>query len=130
MLSSPSMSSLPIRNDRPPAIINWCLCTLSRQYQIKEKRGWKWQKNLTRKNILPRLLDGQPETNPGSSPLSNSPGGYSLSSFLSLLYLIMGLLLSLCLARFYLDPFSSCFSKHQQACSTAARWATSDMAVF
>jgi hypothetical protein len=56
----------------------------------KAKRGGKWQKNLTRKNILTRLLDGQPETNPGSSLLSNSPGGYSLSSILSLLYLIMG----------------------------------------
>ncbi|KAJ6905358.1 hypothetical protein NC652_023189 [Populus alba x Populus x berolinensis] len=39
------------------------------------KRRGKWQKNLTRKNTLPRLLDGQPETNPGSSLLSNSPGG-------------------------------------------------------
>jgi hypothetical protein len=27
----------------------------------------------------------------------------------------------------YLDPFSSCFSKHQQAFSAAARWATSDI---
>ncbi|KAJ6984854.1 hypothetical protein NC653_022983 [Populus alba x Populus x berolinensis] len=41
----------------------------------RANRGGKWQKNLTRKNILPRLLDGQPETNPGSSLLSNSPGG-------------------------------------------------------
>ena len=100
MLSSPSMSSLPIRNGRPTAILNRCTMHALSAVPNKAKRGGKWQKNLTRKNILTRLLDGQPETNPGSSLLSNSPGGYSLSSILSLLYLIMGFYFSFRLARF------------------------------
>jgi len=100
VLSSPSMSSLPIRNGRPTAIINRCTMHALSAVPNKGKRGGKWQKNLTRKNILTRLLDGQPETNPGSSLLSNSPGGYSLSSILSLLYLIMGFYFSFRLARF------------------------------
>jgi len=100
VLSSPSMSSLPIRNGRPTAIINRCTMHALSAVPNKAKRGGKWQKNLTRKNILTRLLDGQPETNPGSSLLSNSPGGYSLSSILSLLYLIMGFYFSFRLARF------------------------------
>jgi hypothetical protein len=35
----------------------------------------KWQQNLVRKGIPLRLLDGQQETTPGSSLLSNSLGG-------------------------------------------------------
>ena len=95
------MSSLPIlRHNRPSAIINRCAVHALSALPDKTRRRWKWKKNLSRKNILTRLLDGQPETNPGSSLLSNSPGGYSLSSILSLLYLIMGFYFSFRLARF------------------------------